>query len=188
MKIINWSRSLARELKERMKKYMTIRNLLILFFTPLILGWTAHKFYVSVTQVEYYAPDQAIQITSRVFIDDLEKALLERYEAELLLGTANERKDADAFIDRYLNSKLVVRINGDPAAFYFLGKKVENDILVLFIEVSNITLEGLKSVEVQNEVLMDVFEEQKNIVHFRFGDKKKSFVLLRERNSGLLNF
>ncbi|GGD44706.1 hypothetical protein GCM10011361_09600 [Muriicola marianensis] len=167
---------------------MNISKLLLLFLCPLLLAFAAHKFYVSVTQVEYYAPDQAIQITSRVFIDDLEKALLERYDVELLLGTPEEVDDADDFIDRYLNSKFLVRVNGVPTAFYFLGKKVDNDILILFLEIPNISLDGLKSIEIQNEVLMDVYEEQKNIVHFRFGDLKKSFVLLREKNSGMLNF
>ena len=51
-----------------------ISKAILLFLAPLLLGMAVHKFYVSVTQVEYYPPDQAIQITSRVFIDDMEKA------------------------------------------------------------------------------------------------------------------
>lgn len=167
---------------------MNISKILLLILSPLLLGFAVHKFYVSVTQVEYYNPDQAIQITSRVFVDDLEKALLERYDARLSLGTTGEGKDADAYINRYLKAKFAVRINGEPVEYTFLGKKVENDLLVLFVEVSNISLSDLTSVEIQNEILMDVYEEQKNIVHFRFGDLKKSYVLLREKSTGMLNF
>ncbi len=170
------------------RKMMNISKLLLIILSPLLLGSVAHKFYVSVTQIEYYAPDEAIQITSRVFIDDLEKALLERYDAKLLLATPEEGDDADAYIDRYLKSKFALKVNGEITAYTFLGKKVENDLLVLFVEAPGISLESLKSVEVQNEILMDVYEEQKNIVHLRFGDLKKSFVLIRERNSGMLNF
>jgi hypothetical protein len=36
-------------------------------------------------------------------------------------------------------------------------------------------LESLKSIEVQNEVLMDLFEEQQNIVHLQLKGKKKEF-------------
>jgi len=34
---------------------------------------------------------------------------------------------------------------------------------------------------------MDLFEEQKNILHFKIKDQKKSFVLIRENNKGMLN-
>ena len=43
------------------------------------------------------------------------------------------------------------------------------------------------SISVENEVLMDIFEEQKNVVHFKLGNQKKSFVLIRENNKGMLN-
>jgi hypothetical protein len=34
---------------------------------------------------------------------------------------------------------------------------------------------------------MDLYEEQKNIIHFKIKGKKKSFVLIRESNKGMLN-
>ena len=173
------------EINEKMNLFL--RSLLILSL-PLCLSMGVHKFYVSVTQVEYYAPDRAIQITSRVFIDDLEKALEERYGVKLLLATEKESPQADTYIERYLEAKFAVRVNGDAIAYYFLGKKIDGDMAVLFLEVPDISLEALSTVEIQNEVLMDVFEEQKNIIHFKFGERKKSFVLLRERNTGMLNF
>ena len=52
-----------------MKK--SILSLLALFFvfTSLTL---AHKFYVSVTNINYSEKTDALQITSRIFVDDLE--------------------------------------------------------------------------------------------------------------------
>ncbi|MBT8282495.1 MAG: hypothetical protein KJO86_02065 [Muriicola sp.] len=163
-------------------------KVLHLFFIPLIIAFGVHKFYVSVTQIEYYAPEEAIQITSRVFIDDLDRALQERYEVQAVLGTPQEIPEADRFVDRYLKSKFVVRINDRQVNYKFLGKKTDSDIMILFLEIPGISLENLETIEVQNELLMDVFEEQKNILHFKFGDKKKSFVLIRESNKGMLNF
>ena len=40
---------------------------------------------------------------------------------------------------------------------------------------------------VQNEILTDLFDEQKNIVHVKWKENKKSFVLIRENNKGMLN-
>ena len=60
--------------------------------------------------------------------------------------------------------------------------------MICFLEIPEISLEQLNSIEIQNEVLMDMFEEQKNILHFKILEKKKSFVLNRENNKGMLNF
>ncbi|MEZ2415931.1 DUF6702 family protein [Muriicola sp. E247] len=155
---------------------------------PLLIAFGVHKFYVSVTQVEYYAPEEAIQITSRVFIDDLEKALLERYDVQTFLATSKEVKETDGIVERYLMAKFVVRINGSKVEYKYLGKKTDSDLMILFLEIPGISLDKLKSIEIQNELLMDVFEEQKNILHFKIGDRKKSYVLIRESNKGMLNF
>jgi hypothetical protein len=159
-----------------------------LILLPLFIGLMGHKFYVSVTNVEYSDKDKAIQITSRIFIDDLEKALEERYGFEALLGTPEENKKTDVYLEKYLRAKFALKINGRVADYNFLGKKVENDLVICFIEILNEPLEKVSSLEVQNEILMDVFEEQKNIVHLKMGGKKKSFILIRESNKGMLNF
>ncbi len=161
---------------------------LFLLFLPLIMAIGVHKFYVSVTNIEYYDKGKALQITSRVFIDDFEKALEERYEVKALLGTPEEVLNADEYITKYLNAKFLVKINGKPSRYQFLGKKYDNDIMICFLEIPEISLDQLNSIEIQNELLMDIFEEQKNILHFKILEKKKSFVLIRESNKGMLNF
>ena len=161
---------------------------LFLLFLPLFMAIGVHKFYVSVTNIEYYDKGKTLQITSRVFIDDLEKALEARYEVKTLLGTPEEIQNADEYIKKYLNAKFLVNINGKPSRYHFLGKKYDNDIMICFLEIPEISLEQLNSIEIQNEVLMDMFEEQKNILHFKILEKKKSFVLIRENNKGMLNF
>lgn len=164
-----------------------VKGLFLLFF-PLFMMIGVHKFYVSVTNVEYYDKGKALQITSRVFIDDFEKALEERYEVETLLGTPEEILNAEVYIEKYLNAKFLVKINGEAVRYQFLGKKYDNDIMICFLEIPEISIGQVNSIEIQNELLMDIFEEQKNILHFKILEKKKSFVLIRENNKGMLNF
>jgi len=56
------------------------RFLLIFLLVPLFAFTTAHKFYVSVTNIEHSKADKALQITTRIFIDDFQRVLEERYE------------------------------------------------------------------------------------------------------------
>ncbi len=165
----------------RMKKYF------LLFLIVPLLSFNIHKFYVSVTNITYNEKDESFQITSRIFIDDLEALLLERYGIKGNLGTDGEPPLVDDYIEKYLNAKLLLTLNGENKGYTFLGKKYENDLVICYLEVENVDLAALKSVTVQNELLTDLYEEQKNLVHLKMKGKKKSFVLIKENNKGMLN-
>ena len=164
-----------------------IKKTLLILSLPLLAFTVAHKFYISVTSVEYSDKDRALQITTRIFIDDFEKVLQERYGIKGSLATREESDMADAYIEKYLRTKFMVEINDRPVDFDFLGKEYDNDIMICYLEVPKIDMSTATSISVENEVLMDIFEEQKNVVHFKLGNQKKSFVLIRENNKGMLN-
>ena len=146
-----------------------------------------HKFYLSVTQVAYSEKDSALQITSRIFIDDFEQLLEERYEFTANLATPEESSEAENYIEKYLNTKFLVEINGSYKSYVFLGKTYEEDVMICYLEVPEIQLDTITSLGIQNELLTDLFEEQQNVVHFKIDGKKKSFVLIKENNKGMLN-
>ena len=166
-------------------KYLAATLLVLALLLTSFSG--AHKFYVSVTNVEYSEPDESLQIISRIFIDDLDNLLRTRYDFDARLATEDEPGDADRYIERYFNSKFRVFVNGEERAYTFLGKKYDKDLILCFIEVSGVSRENLESVGVQNEILTDLFMEQKNLVHFKVLGKKRSVVLIRESNKGMLN-
>lgn len=154
---------------------------------PLVAFTAAHKFYVSVTNISYSEKDKALQITTRIFIDDFEKVLEERYGIQTHLATEQESDLADANIEKYLNTKFVLKVNGAHTAYTFLGKKYDNDIMICYLEVPKVDISNATSIEIQNEVLTDLFDEQQNVVHFKIKGVKKSFVLIKENNKGMLN-
>lgn len=159
---------------------------LLLFLLPLFAFTGIHKYYVSVTNVNYSEKDKAIQITSRIFTDDFDDLLILRYDLDGKLGTDKELELATTYITKYFKSKFTVQINGKQVAYSFLGKKYEDDIMVCYIEIPNIDITTVKSIEVRNQLFTDIYEEQQNIVHFKVNGKKKSFVLIKESSKGLL--
>jgi len=164
-----------------------LKKSLLILLLPLVAFTVAHKFYVSVTNVGYSEKDAAIQITTRIFIDDLEAVLKERYGVELKLASENESEKATEFIEKYLRAKFLVTINDEEKEYRLLGKKYDNDLVIFYIEIAETDLEKVQSIGIQNEILTDLYEEQQNILHFKIKDKKKSFVLVRDSNKGMLN-
>ncbi|KZS41281.1 hypothetical protein AWE51_23030 [Aquimarina aggregata] len=162
----------------------------ILFF--LILGsitlssYTVHKFYVSVTQIEHNKEQQTLQIISRVFIDDIEDLLKIRYDESLTIDTTKDDPKLDEYLKKYLDQKIKIKVNDKDIAFNFLGKEYEDDLMICYLEVQNIS--SLEEINISNEVLMDVFEEQQNIVHVKKENQRKSLILEKGKSEGLLNF
>ena len=159
---------------------------LLILVLPLLAFTAVHKFYVSVTNVNYSEKDDALQITTRIFIDDLDAILLERYDVEGKLATENESKQADTYLEKYLRQKFQVEINGEQKTYELIGRKYDTDVCVFYLELPKIDLPTVKTIQIQNEVLTDLFDEQQNVVHFKINGKKKSFVLLKSDTKGML--
>ncbi|WP_108867105.1 DUF6702 family protein [Aquimarina aquimarini] len=145
-----------------------------------------HKFYVSVTQVEYDKQEQSLQIVSRIFIDDIQELLRERYSDSISLDKDGESKDVDKYLSMYFDQKLTFQVNGKETSFVFIGKEYEDDLIICYLEIENIT--SLEAIKITNQILMDVFEEQQNIVHVKKENERKSLILEKEKSSGLLKF
>lgn len=164
-----------------------LKKSLFILILPLVAFTVAHKFYVSVTNISYSEKDQALQITSRIFIDDFEQVLLERYGIEAHFATDSESTQADEYMEKYLKTKFLMFVDGEQRQYKVLGKKYDNDIMICYLEIPGIDLGNIKAIAVQNELLTDLFDEQQNVVHFKIKGKKKSFVLIKENNKGMLN-
>lgn len=172
-----------------MKRLDTIykTGLLTLITFVLLSSFTIyHKFYVSVTQVEYVEAKQAVQFISRIFIDDFENMLQQRFDESIVLNNGKESKQTQFYIEKYLKSKIKVVINGEEKAIQYIGKEYENDIMYCYYEIENIP--EVNSIKVTNEVLFDLFDDQQNIMRLKINDKHKTFVLISEEKTGLLNF
>ena len=170
----------------KMNYKMHKNKIALLLLLPLFAFAVAHKYYVSVTTINYSQKDDALQITTRIFIDDLEKVLEDRYDINAKLDTPEEDKSANGYIEKYFKTKFQLKVDGKEKPFTFLGKKYEVDMVVCYLEIPKVELAKAESIEIQNELLTDVFEEQQNIVNFKWNGKKKSFLLVKDNNNGTL--
>ena len=71
-----------------MSKYFRFLLILVLFVSFTSMG--IHKFYMAIYQIDYVPQKKRIQITSRIFVDDLNAAIEKKYHVKTNLGTAKE--------------------------------------------------------------------------------------------------
>ncbi|MFI0428350.1 DUF6702 family protein [Mariniflexile sp. HMF6888] len=163
-----------------------MKRLLILLIVPFFAFVAIHKYYISVTQIDYIQNKQSVQITTRIFIDDLEKLLRERYDETITLASVNEPSTTDLYIERYLNEKIKIKINNKEASLSFIGKEYDVDLVKCYLEIEGV--KEIESFEISNEVLFDLYSDQQNIIKTKINSQQKSVILIPQNRSALLKF
>ena len=162
-----------------------MKKLLVLILVALpLMAASAHKYYFSVTQADYDVKSKSLKMVTRVFYDDLEKVFQERYDKTIKVDKTYDQEKLDAYIQKYFNSKFIVSVNGKVQKLSYIGHKDEVDYVVCFVEVKNIT--NPQSIEIENTLLMDMFPDQKNVIHLQVGNTKKSYLLNKENDKAML--
>ncbi len=150
------------------------------------MSFSIHKYYLSVTDVSYNEEEASLQMITRLFYDDLEDVLKERYDESLLVDATADQEKLDLYLKKYISRKLKVIANGEEKEVTFIGKEYEDDFVICYIEVSKV--ESLNTLEIENTMLMDLFPEQKNMMHTNILGKKKSLLLIDGNTKAVLNF
>jgi len=145
-----------------------------------------HKYYVSVSNVKYSKKAGAMQMVTRFFIDDLERVLNARNVKQVTLGEKDEIENHYDAIQKYLDLKLVTEINGQKVQSKLLGAEYEIDQIALYIEFTP-TAQPI-TVTMEFSAFYEVFEEQKNLIHFKINDQRKTMILERALPESTLNF
>ncbi len=160
--------------------------LIFLFVVTSSFANKGHEFYLSVTEIEYNAESKSVQVISRVFIDDFEDVLSKRYQKDISLSYKKDLETHSNLIQRYLDQKLQVTVDGKKIGLKLLGSKFDADQIILYIESGEVR--NFDKVEIENLILTDLLDAQKNIVHVKKGEVIESLLLRKGNSSGTILF
>ena len=156
----------------KFKKYFVL-----LLIIPL-LSFSVHKYYLSLTQINYKEVSKSVQIIINVFMDDIETALNKDHSIDLQLSTKKELKNNDIYFENYLRNVLQFKINNTPREFHYVGKEYEGDLVYFYLEIENIA--KVSSIEVTNKILLNHFDKQENLIKSKVGNTHKSVLLSKD--------
>jgi len=158
-------------------------------FTILLIplfSFVSHKYYISSTKIEFKKESKTLQITMHYFIDDLQETINSTYNKNLELALPNEPKIIDSLLVDYISQKFEIGLNGENKEYLYIGKDYKIDEIYLYLEIKNIDF--IHSIEVKNNMLMEMFSDQQNIIQLYINNIKKTFLLTRQKDKDLLNF
>lgn len=144
--------------------------------------FSAHEFHLSLTEISHNTENKTLEISIKLFTDDLLTALQQTGAPKMELGTENEPPAANEYIESYLKRHFKLTINGKPTDFTYLGKEAELDATWCYVEVKDV--KKVQSLEVENNFLLEAFNDQTNMVNLNISGRKKSG-LARKGNTRL---
>jgi len=117
---------------------MKFFGILLVWLTLTPATQTDHEFYLSVTDITYVKKEKSLQIISRVFTDDFENVINKRYDKEFKLIPTLEVEEIDFYIEKYIRDKFILETKLEVLSFEYVGRKYEDDMVYLFLEVKNL--------------------------------------------------
>lgn len=127
-----------------------------------------HKFYVSTTIVAENTRTQSVEITIKVFTDDLELALEERnnLDGQINLGEEDENEEAGRMIESYVRDSFTMTFDGRELNWAYIGSETEYDLTYIYFEIT--PTPRFSALDISNKILLDQYDEQVNITHIQF--------------------
>ncbi len=146
-----------------------------------------HPIHLSVSEINYSEKDKALQITSRIFIDDLELSVrAQRKEPELDLIEPKNGLTTEKMVSEYVMKHFAVKLDGKVQKMNFLGMEREDPALICYIEIENV--KKFKTIEIRNDIIMETHDDQSSIVHVTYKGPVKSVRLTSANTVSSISF
>ena len=138
-------------------------------------GTSLHPFYVSVTEINHNAKDKALEISCKMFADDMEDILKQQYKTKVDLSNNQQAEQNNKLLVDYITKHLAFTADGKPVKLNYVGYEKESESVYVYLE--GINLPSIKKLDVTNSILQDFNNTQINIMHVMVNGSRKSYKL-----------
>ena len=132
--------------------------------------------------MQYNPKERAFEISIRVFTDDFEKALSAATNSRIQLATSpGQRADKnDPIIEKYVQAHFAyVTPQKETKSFKYVGHETEVDANWLYLEMPY--AEPFRGGLLKQNLLIELFDDQVNMVNVQYQGQKKTFVFRRNQ-------
>jgi len=97
----------------------------------------------------------------------------------------NEKQLLNPILEAYFKKHVAILINEKARPYSFLGYEIDKEVVWLYFNMAKLT--GVRSIEVQSNLMYEYKAEQTNIVHIDLDGKKQSYKLMAPAISAKLS-
>lgn len=131
-----------------------------------------HPFYISVTEINHNSKNKMLEISCKLFRDDLEKTLEQNYKTTLDITDAKYKPVLDKLITDYIKKHLSIAVDNKNTSMQYVGYENDKESVYCYFEVDNIL--AVKKLDITNSLLHDFNTGQINIMHVVVNSRRQS--------------
>lgn len=131
-----------------------------------------HPFYLGVVDIKQDAKQHTLNISVKLFINDIEDALKKTSTKSIDLLNPKNKAEMDTELFTYVKKRLSFEVNRKACTLDFIGYEREEEAIWIYMEIKKIS--QLKTLKVDTKLLYDFLPQQSNIVHTEVNGLKKS--------------
>ncbi|WP_126246944.1 DUF6702 family protein [Chitinophaga rhizosphaerae] len=145
-----------------------------------------HPFYMSVTEIRYNSPRKSLEISCRIFSDDLENVLKKESKQPLDIIHPKNRPAADSLVAQYLRRHLFLSADGKPLSLKYLGYEISEDATWCYLECT--PMAPFRKLDIKNDILYAEHATQSHMVHAIVNDRRQSTKLDNPSSNATFSF
>ena len=153
------------------------RIFIALFLWMSFTGAVKHPIYLSVTNIEYNDKEKTMEISCKIFTNDLENTLKKKYKTNIDLLHPKDQHRMDSLLDNYLQDRLKIQVNQAKSKMEFVGYEQIEDAIFTYYQIAGVEAQPTL-IEIDNTILYDYQKTQSSIVQVMVAGKRKSTKLL----------
>lgn len=136
-----------------------------------------HPVHLSVTDIFVADDSKDLSLAITFFMDDFgDDAGYSKHIDEINAG----KMTVDDFILQHLEKHLIVKANGQKLNYEMVSKESNFPSVTCYLHFKKAP-KDLSSLEVENTLLLDKFDDQKNMVNIRIPGKKEGTMILNRK-------
>lgn len=145
-----------------------------------------HPLHLSVSDIFHNTETNSLEITQRIFADDLEDALRNRAKTKVDIFNPKDPEVLSRLIGDYVRQNFSISVNSRPVELNYLGYEAEEDAIWVYLEVPKVR--NFKSITVQNTVFFEMFDDQLNLINVKRNGSIRSLKLQPDKRQSSLTY
>ncbi len=145
-----------------------------------------HPIYVSVVEIEHNVKGKTLEVSCKLFTDDLEKVLRSTYKVPVDLINPKDRPGMDKLINDYVQKHFRIIADNRVLNLKYIGYEQDEEGILSYYEAENVP--QVKNMRIFNNLLYEYKPEQMGLVHVTVNGTRKSTKMVNPADQAELQF
>lgn len=142
-----------------------------------------HPVHVSLTNVEYNEQKEEFDIVFKLFMDDFEAIIEHKYGSKIKINSSEKDNEKQKYMTKYIleHFKFIIDEKDFTKEKLKFVKK-ENNQQAVWVYYRFKQKENIKKIEIKNSLMNDHFNDQKNLLFFKYKNTQEAVSLNKEED------